>query len=176
MKTSNTSIIKLNQIQAQPKLNSTQTTDLGTTQLILLLVLFVCSIPEGILCLFGCGGNGRWLLSLTVGWVAGLLENLPISFSISVGVEAELSQIEAISLQCFLATCSRTNYFPFFISIQLRIKKTLYHKVSNLSLLHGTSMLRTSRLAFGSAQKPRGRHMSRPRQPFWSPLAAILDF
>ena len=27
-----------------------------------------------------------------------------------------------------------------------------------------------------SAQKPRGRHLSRPRPPFWGPLAAILDF
>ena len=27
-----------------------------------------------------------------------------------------------------------------------------------------------------SAQKPRGRHLSRPRQPFWGPQAAILDF
>ena len=28
----------------------------------------------------------------------------------------------------------------------------------------------------GSAPKPRGRHLSRPRRPFWGPLAAILDF
>ena len=28
----------------------------------------------------------------------------------------------------------------------------------------------------GSAPKPRGRHISRPRPPFWGPLAAILDF
>ena len=28
----------------------------------------------------------------------------------------------------------------------------------------------------GSAQKPRGRPLSRPRRPFWGPLAAILDF
>ena len=27
-----------------------------------------------------------------------------------------------------------------------------------------------------NAQKPRGRHLSRPRRPFWGPLAAILDF
>ena len=27
-----------------------------------------------------------------------------------------------------------------------------------------------------STQKPRVRHISRPRQPFWGPLAAILDF
>ena len=27
-----------------------------------------------------------------------------------------------------------------------------------------------------NAQKPRGRHISRPRRPFWGPLAAILDF
>ena len=28
----------------------------------------------------------------------------------------------------------------------------------------------------GSAQKPRGKHISRPRQPFWGPLVSILDF
>ena len=28
----------------------------------------------------------------------------------------------------------------------------------------------------GNAQKPRGRHLSRPPLPFWGPLAAILDF
>ena len=28
----------------------------------------------------------------------------------------------------------------------------------------------------GSAQKPRGRHLTRPCRPFWSPLAAILYF
>ena len=27
-----------------------------------------------------------------------------------------------------------------------------------------------------NAQKRRGRHLSRPRPPFWGPLAAILDF
>ena len=27
----------------------------------------------------------------------------------------------------------------------------------------------------GSAQKPRGRHISRDRWPFWGPLAAILN-
>ena len=27
-----------------------------------------------------------------------------------------------------------------------------------------------------SAQKPRGRQLSRPHRPFWDPLAAILDF
>ena len=27
-----------------------------------------------------------------------------------------------------------------------------------------------------NAQKPRGRHLSSPHQPFWGPLAAILDF
>ena len=28
----------------------------------------------------------------------------------------------------------------------------------------------------GGAQKPRGRHLSKTRRPFWGPLAAILDF
>ena len=28
----------------------------------------------------------------------------------------------------------------------------------------------------GSAQKPRGKPLSRPRLQFWGPLAAILDF
>ena len=27
-----------------------------------------------------------------------------------------------------------------------------------------------------SAPNSRGRHLSRPRQPFWGPLVAILDF
>ena len=27
-----------------------------------------------------------------------------------------------------------------------------------------------------NAQKPRGRHLSRPRRLFWGPLAAIFDF
>ena len=27
-----------------------------------------------------------------------------------------------------------------------------------------------------NAQKARGRHLSRPRRPFWGPLAAILGF
>ena len=27
-----------------------------------------------------------------------------------------------------------------------------------------------------NAQKPRGKHLSRPRRLFWDPLAAILDF
>ena len=27
-----------------------------------------------------------------------------------------------------------------------------------------------------NAQKSRVRHLSRPRRPFWGPLAAILDF
>ena len=27
-----------------------------------------------------------------------------------------------------------------------------------------------------NAQKPRGRHLTRPHQPFWGPLLAILDF
>ena len=27
-----------------------------------------------------------------------------------------------------------------------------------------------------NAQKPRDKHLSRPRQPFWGPLAAILGF
>ena len=28
----------------------------------------------------------------------------------------------------------------------------------------------------GGVQKPRGRHLSRPRRPFWAPLVAILYF
>ena len=28
----------------------------------------------------------------------------------------------------------------------------------------------------GSAQKPKGAPLSKPRRPFWGPLAAILDF
>ena len=28
----------------------------------------------------------------------------------------------------------------------------------------------------GTPKNPRGRHLSRPRRPFWGPLAVILDF
>ena len=53
-------------------------------------------------------------------------------------------------------------FFPFFFSVvtfshrrSARIKKLIIQKLTGA---------------------PRGRHLSRPRWPFWGPLAAILDF
>ena len=38
------------------------------------------------------------------------------------------------------------------------------------------SQRRNAQIKTHVIQKPRGRHLSRPRQPFWGPLAAILEF
>ena len=48
-------------------------------------------------------------------------------------------------------------FFQFFFSVAME-QKTYFAKVVQ------------------NAQKPRRRHLSRPRRPFWGPLATILDF
>ena len=62
-----------------------------------------------------------------------------------------------------------------------RLAKTLVATVNNnIFLFFFRCLLFSERVlglkVDGSAQKPRGRHLSRPPLPFWGPLAAILDF
>ena len=56
-----------------------------------------------------------------------------------------------------------------------------FHHEAGISLFYFVSFFSPPSTFFiegvaWNAQKPRGRHLSRPRLPFWGPLAAIFDF